>query len=260
LDATTAVLPVLSVITSISMDHMKYLGDTIEKIAAEKAGIIMPGVPVVYDRNSAAAEAVILRKAAGCGSRAYGVSPDEGERRFPFLRVPYMRENAAVARQAFLLLGFADDGAFEKAAAVTYWAGRMDEIEPGVFLDGAHNADGIRAFAEAAADILQRRQKTAVLLISAVSDKDIASMCTEIGRHLQPARVYTARLSDSRAADEDVIAGNLRRALGCTVTEKGTVHEAFASALAGRSGDEILFCTGSLYLVGELLKERKEIK
>ena len=112
LDATNSCAPVLTVITSISLDHMQYLGDTTEKIAAEKAGIIKRGVPVVFDPNDEAASRVIRETAEKLGSAAYAAypvpyavpgTPDPRER-FPFLQVPYQRQNAATALKAWQVL------------------------------------------------------------------------------------------------------------------------------------------------------------
>ena len=260
LDATNAVTPVLSVLTSISMDHMQILGDTIEKIAAEKAGIIKPGIPVVYDRNNPAAEKIILEAAAKNGSRAFGVDPagEETEKTFGFLSVPYMRENAAVAQKALEVLPVSggekpDPGSFPSSVKRVLWKGRMEEIRPGIFLDGAHNADGMRAFCEAAEGICRQRNKKCRLLISAVADKDIGSMSAEIGRRLSPTVVYVPRLKGKRAADENRIAAALKKNVRCDIMVFQTAEEAWNMAQSSWDPDTVLFCAGSLYLIGELL-------
>ena len=127
LDATNSCDPVLTVITSISLDHMQYLGDTTEKIAAEKAGIIKHGVPVVFDPNDEAASRVIRATAEKLDCAVYAAYPVPGatakvsgtaaelptakvpdtpdpRERFPFLQVPYQRQNAATALKAWQVL------------------------------------------------------------------------------------------------------------------------------------------------------------
>ena len=347
LDATNSCSPALTVITSISLDHMQYLGDTTEKIAAEKAGIIKPGIPVVFDPNDAAAARVIRKRAAELGSAAYEAYPPEERRlrtgapdgpsetgagsgedrregpaqvtfgnapapagaasgskaseirrlrtgapdgpsvtcarpgevshevfgRFAFLDAPYKRQNAAVALKAWQVLrmlpvfrketgepcsggpgGFLEsDAAFIESVRRTRWTGRMQEIFPDVFLDGAHNEDGIRAMIEAAKGICDARGKKPVLLTSAVNDKDLKSIVHRITGELRPARIYAAPLDSYRAANVGEIA-DLYRANGMQdVQVYSSVAEAFAAAKSGLWKDEILFCAGSLYMVGEIL-------
>ena len=298
LDATNSCSPALTVITSISLDHMQYLGDTTEKIAAEKAGIIKPGIPVVFDPNDAAAARVIRNRAAELGCAAYEAYPPEGRRlrtgapdgpsvtcagpgevsheifsRFYFLDAPYKRQNAAVALKAWQVLrmlpvfrketgepcsggtdGFLEnDAAFIESVRRTRWTGRMQEIFPDVFLDGAHNEDGIRAMIEAAKGICDARGKKPVLLTSAVNDKDLKSIVHRITGELRPVRIYAAPLDSYRAANVIEIA-DLYRANGIQdVQVHSSVAEAFAAAKQALGEDEILFCAGSLYMVGEIL-------
>lgn len=265
LDATNVLQPVLTVITSISMDHMQYLGNTIREIASEKAGILKNRIPVVYDRNNEEAEKIILEKAAEKCSEAFGVryDPLNGPSEFDFLPAPYMRENALVAAKAFELLPEAlpdkRQDSFVSSVRKVHWAGRMDEICPDIFLDGAHNEDGIRAFAEAAEGLCRIRNKKCVLLFSAVSDKDIPSMAMQLAIHLHPVRIYVAKLESLRAAETQNLSVILKSFFDCPVIKAGSVSEAWITAKNDRQEDEILFCAGSLYLAGEILgKERKD--
>ncbi|MBQ7534854.1 MAG: hypothetical protein IJT43_04460 [Stomatobaculum sp.] len=331
LDATNSCSPVLTVITSISLDHMQYLGDTTEKIAAEKAGIIKPGVPVVYDPNDEAASRVIRAMADKLGSASYAAysvcaayascaeclaalqsasaktmtdlqtasaktmtdlqsaaakSSMDPRERFSFLQIPYQRQNAATALKAWQVLralpefrkesgeacpcfgngsqqSFAagirsfleSEEAFIESVRRTRWAARMQEIRQDVFLDGAHNEDGIRAFAEAAQLICRTRNKRPVLLTSAVSDKDLKHIAGRIAKELMPVRIYTAPLKSYRAADAGRIA-ELYREYGVTdVRLLDGIAEAFRRAVTEKQDDEILFCAGSLYMAGEILAE-----
>ena len=177
LDATNCIEhPALTVITSISLDHMEYLGGTVTQIAGEKAGILKKNMPVVYDDTDAAASAVIRNRAAELSYPAYPISPavytdlrrehggmilmikEKSQRLFIPFEAEYQAVNACIAYQAARLL--AVDG--ETAAAGirnAVWRRRMEEIQDGVYLDGAHNEGGIRAFAGAAAEVAARRRE-----------------------------------------------------------------------------------------------------
>lgn len=290
LDATNSCDPVLTVITSISLDHMQYLGDTTEKIAAEKAGIIKRGVPVVFDPNDEAASRVIRATAEKLDCAVYAAYPVPGatakvsgtaaelptakvpgtadpRERFPFLQVPYQRQNAATALKAWQVLGllpvfWREDGsgsrlesrkAFIESVRRTRWAARMQEIRPDVFLDGAHNEDGIRAFIEAAKLLCGARNRRPVLLTSAVSDKDLQHIAGRIAKELRPVRIYTAPLQSYRAADAGRIAELYREYGMKDVRLLDSIPEAFRTAVSEKQEDEILFCAGSLYMAGEIL-------
>ena len=173
MDATTSVEnPLACVITSISFDHMQYLGNTIEAIAGEKAGIIVPGVPVIYDGNDERAAGVIRTRAEELGSPYYQVTRGETEIirttvsgiDFSFrngyyddtvFSIPFIAEyqvmNSALALQTIQALKEVlpvSEEALKKGILETRWQGRMETILPGVIVDGAHNEDGVEKFVE----------------------------------------------------------------------------------------------------------------
>ena len=135
----------------------------------------------------------------------------------------------------------------------TRWAARMQEIRPDVFLDGAHNEDGIRAFIEAAKLLCGARNRRPVLLTSAVSDKDLQHIAGRIAKELRPVRIYTAPLQSYRAADAGRIAELYREYGMKDVRLLDSIPEAFRTAVSENQEDEILFCAGSLYMAGEIL-------
>lgn len=223
LDATNCIEhPALTVITSISLDHMEYLGDTVTQIAGEKAGILKKGVPVVYDDTDAAASAVIRARAAELSCPAYPISPavyadlrrehggmslrvkETSQHLFIPFEAEYQAVNACIAYQAARLLAVDGDTA---AAGIrdAVWRGRMEEIQDGVYLDGAHNEGGIRAFADAAAEVAARRREESgkngriFLLFAAVSDKNYERMLETLMRKLKPDRLVLTHLYTSRA-------------------------------------------------------------
>ena len=264
LDATNSCHPCLTVLTSISLDHMQYLGDTVEKIAAEKAGIIKKNVPVVYLADQPSVRAVIEAKAQEMQAAAYPVAPDPADARFAFLPAAYQRENAALAAKAFQVFATGERGearahceavAFPEAVRATVWTGRMQEIYSDVFLDGAHNADGVLRMAEAGAELARQRHKRPLLLTSSVQDKELSVIAETFVKVLQPARIYLAPLHTSRRTEVRALSDIYRKAGAAEVQTSASVGEAFRLARSGQADDEILLIAGSLYLVGEILAE-----
>ena len=279
LDATNVISrPLVSVITSVSLDHMKYLGETVREIAAEKAGIIKPGVPVVYDAGRAEVCAVIGKKARETDSPCFPVDPDrikirelteEGavftlpeesgrERTLQIPQIaPYQVRNAALAWEVLTVLRDlipADPEVRAKGLASVSWPCRMQQVEPGIYIDGAHNPDGIACFLEAAE--VFHREKEITLLFSAVSDKDYKAMVRELAS-LHPEQVVTTHIPDARGVPEEELA-QLFMQEGCqAVFSEKEPARAFEIAAAMR-GDGIVFCVGSLYLAGELLKGKRD--
>lgn len=274
LDATNSVTePLACVITSISLDHVEYLGDTVEQIAGEKAGIIKSGVPVIYDANDHTAAAVIRKRAEELGSPAYGVraesqklksytpegisfSYDSGawgslELFLPFI-AKYQMMNASLAVET---MGILRDNhrlsgkILEEGIRHTKWQGRMETILPGVIVDGAHNEDGVARFVETVGHFQDEYSIT--LLFATVSDKDFGDMIHRICDGLHFTNVVTTEIWGSRRQSAEELAG-LFKANGCKeVCAEPDTEKAFDKAY-GLKGDGLLFVVGSLYLVGEI--------
>lgn len=283
LDATTAVEhPAACVIASVSMDHMQYLGNTIPEIASEKAGIIVPGVPVIYDGNDPAAAAVIRRQAEKLHSPAFEVVREDaqvlrntaagidfslknayyGDTEFhiPFI-ARYQVMNASLALKTMEVLKDTlpvPMESIQEGMAKTRWQGRMETILPGVIVDGAHNEDGVEKFVETAAHFQEEYSLT--LLFSAVSDKDYPDMIKTICRRISFRHVVTTQVGGDRQVPAEELAAFFQSA-GCPSVESApTVKEALPKALASKGDDGLLFCVGSLYLVGEIKAEVKRMK
>lgn len=276
LDATNTVKsPLACIITSISKDHTEYLGDTIEKIAAEKAGIIKPGAPVVYDGTSPEAAKVIERQADRLGSPCYRLDPSlyrlvrqepegitfvfggEEELFIPYI-ASYQMMNASLAYYTMKLLKPAHhigEDLLKAGIAKTRWEGRMETVLPGVILDGAHNEDGVRHFIETAVHFKKNFRIT--ILFSAVADKRYRQMIRDISDKIRPDAVVATQIDGYRVVPAADLAKEFREN-GCTcVTEEEDIGKAFEAARAYQR-DGILFCVGSLYLVGEIKKYLKE--
>ena len=275
LDATTAVEdPVACVITSISLDHMQYLGDTVSKIAGEKAGIIVPGVPVIYDGNDPDAAEVIEKRAKELGSPAYKVVQSDarvfgnnkdgidfslkdeyyGDTSFhiPFIAW-YQVMNASLSLTTMEVLRDVIPVTMEQmqeGIKNTRWQGRMETILPGVIVDGAHNEDGVRRFVETAERFQDEYPLT--LLFSAVNDKDYQDMIHTICQKIRFRKVVTTEVGGYREVPSAELAEIFRKE-GCKdVANSDSIQEAFYMAREAKGEDGMLFCVGSLYLVGEI--------
>ena len=275
LDATNTVKsPLACVITSISRDHMEYLGDTIPKITGEKAGIIKPHVPVIYDGHTKEAADVIAGKASKLQSPAYELTPsmytvkkhsrDGITFEFSFegegvtLQIPYIAEyqmmNASLAYLTMIKIENIHHISREKlirGIASSRWPCRMETVLPGVVIDGAHNEDGIAEFVKTVCDF--KKESEITILFSAVRDKRYQSMIREIVEGIHPQRVVTTQISGNRIVPADELAAVFRE-LGCPCVASCTdVGQAFEMA-EQKKATGMLFCVGSLYLAGEVKK------
>ena len=260
--------PLACIITSISIDHVQYLGNTIPEIASAKAGIIKPGVPVIFDGHVEEAAKVIEKRARELESPAYKLKPTqyalkeqtregivfefEGE----LLQIPYIAEyqmmNASLAYFTMKSLqhihGICDEKLKEGIRNVK-WPGRMETILPGVIVDGAHNADGVAQFVKTVHQF--RQNNRVVLLFSAVSDKDYEKMIQLICEDIQPHAIVTTQIEGERLISSEKLAELFKKYGAQQVVAVSVVKEALNQALALQQ-DGMVFCVGSLYLIGEI--------
>ncbi len=255
----------VSIITGIALEHTEYLGDTMEKIASEKAGIIKEGCPVVAGRTDEGAAGVIRRKAEEAGSAYY--VPDYGL--IKALRISlegcsfdydgieniklslvgaYQPDNAAVAITAARVLGIEDDATRAGLCSVK-WAGRFEVFgsEPPVIYDGGHNIQ----CAEAVAETLRAIDcKETVLLTAVMADKEYRKMAEILAPFAK--RVYCVTPEDiPRALGAEEYA-EVFGALGVNAISGGTVEEGLRLAYGYARARKIpLLVTGSLYLYKE---------
>lgn len=274
LDATNVVeKPLACIITSISRDHTEYLGDTLEAIAGEKAGIIKAGVPVIYDASQPGPASVIAAKAKEMGSPAWPMEPSFYEMKtqsregitFTFaypggekaeLAIPYVAKyqmmNASLAFYTMHILQDVHDipkNVLAEGLSKIKWPCRMEMAAPGVIIDGAHNEDGIAQFVSTAGYFAKENEIT--ILFTAVADKHYHEMIGEICEGIHPSHVVATQIDGSRVVPAEVLAEDFRKA-GCTdVCAEPEIRAAYEKAL-GKKGSGMLFCVGSLYLAGEL--------
>ena len=274
LDATNAIEhPAVTAIASIGMDHQEILGDTLEQIAAEKAGILKKGVPVFYSEGEEAAGQVIERQAARLGISCKKI----GKNAFENLRIEhkniafsctnayygttawklrntglYQAENAMLALEVMKSL-FGETGRprlWREALAQVVWEGRMEEVLPGIYIDGAHNLNAVVRFVQSVKACGPHR--TAVLF-SAVQEKDYEEMTAYLCRNLETDYYVVTRIEDSRAADTEKLLAAFARYTDRSVAVIESPREALHYVRKHQDGRTV-YCLGSLYLAG-MLKE-----
>jgi dihydrofolate synthase/folylpolyglutamate synthase len=259
LDATNIVTPLASVITNVQFDHQRWLGHSISAIAAEKAGIIKPGVPVITGAREPEALAVIQETARRNRSPLMLVTPDHTQHApLKSLDLPllgwHQRFNAAVAVAAVQALQRripACESALKMGLTTVKWAGRLQQVilSEGrrLLLDGAHNPGGATALRAALAEHFPDQKPALVLGI--LDDKDWQLMC-EI---LAPiaSRVICVPLSSERTMAPEILAAACRRA---NPSVDAQVCNGIAAALPVLSKESFVLVSGSLYLIGETME------
>lgn len=282
LDATNAVSgKELAVITHISLDHVEYLGDTVEKIAGEKAGILQDAARAVFWDTCPETTALFFRQASELGISAQSVSEKDiifskfngktidfslstgydGKGNVPIalsLRTiaTYQVENCALAVRSIEALGevFGRCGRvvtqdhIRQGVRNCFWAGRMEEVLPEVYVDGAHNEDGIRAFLETVAG--DGCQGGRSLLFGVVKDKDYERMAQRLTESGLFDRIAAAPMGTGRT-----LSGEKLKELFGKYSGGFRVYEDVASALCAllyRRQKERIYIAGSLYLAGEI--------
>ena len=277
LDPTNIITPMVSVITEVGMDHMGFLGNTIEEIALEKAGIMKRGVPVALGPQEKAALSVLTAAAKGLGIPV--IDPDatnvrETSKDVTFdvklpeetiknltvsLRGRHQAENACAALGALYALrrrGYSIPlDIIRKGMADVHWPGRL-EYFGNVILDGAHNEPGVKALCRYADDWLPK-EKT-VLLSGMMEDKDVAQMTKRLSSRVRC--VVAAQPDVPRAMAADKLADTFAQH-GVKTYAVPDPKAALSKARALAGNDGTVLCAGSLYLIGALrtiLREEKE--
>ena len=254
LDATNVVSPIATAITSIAFDHQQYLGSTLGAIAAEKAGIIKPGVPLVVGELDADARHAILHIARARGAPVVEAARADADGFAIGLRGAHQAINAAVAVRVLEVVDAAgvrvSRDAIASGVSQPNWPGRLDErvLADGrtLLLDAAHNPAG----AEALASYLRSDPPPRPLLFAAMRDKDIDNML----RVLLPAisRLVVTRASNARSADPQVLADRARAiAPGTAITSIESLDDALEEAW--RHAPRIVVA-GSIFLLGDVMQ------
>jgi dihydrofolate synthase/folylpolyglutamate synthase len=254
LDATNIVTPLVSVITNIGLDHQQWLGSTLAEIAAEKAGIIKPGVPVITATEETEALAIfeatarernsLLRKITARGTSRVTRNALAGE---------HQRLNAALALATVKLLQPLiplTDAQIQTGLASVNWPGRFQIIQrhagKTLVLDGAHNLAGVEALDAALKSHFPNTKPT--LILGMLVDKDWQSMCVRLAS--LAARVVTVPVSSDRSAAAADLSAVCRERLPQATEVCASLSDAFSRT----ENDSLVVVAGSLYLVGEALE------
>lgn len=273
LDATNVVTPVVAIITSISVDHNRFLGETPLAIAGEKAGIIKPGVPLVSAPQRSEVMALIRARCRESGARlievgrdvrwtASGLGSDRtisvtgrlgvyGDLRVA-LRGDHQELNAAVAVAAIEVLQEQGVRVTEQALcdglSSVWWPGRLETIalRPRVVADGAHNVDSMLRLGSALKRCFPHRRLLLVLGISL--DKDIPGMVKAIAP--LASVVVATRSSHPRSAETEILSAEAKKYVDC-VHEVDHVGAALRFAMEQAGDDDLICATGSLFVVAE---------
>jgi len=255
LDATNIVTPMASVITNIAFDHEQWLGDTLEKIAAEKAGIIKPGIPVITATGEPSALAVIEKIAREKSAPLVKVNSEVRiQKSEPSLLGEHQKTNAALALATVEVLQrqipVAEEKIHEGLACVN-WPGRLQLVKrPGgqkFLLDGAHNAAGATALRAALEkDFAGVRP---AFIFGTLADKNWPDIC----KILAPlaGKIFTVPVASARTADANEPAKIFRET---NPAAEVFVCKNFTEAIGASKDEAFVVVTGSLYLVGEALE------
>jgi dihydrofolate synthase/folylpolyglutamate synthase len=281
LDATNTIeRPLATVITRVSLDHREFLGDTVEQIAAEKAGILKPGVPAIVTGQTREALAVIAHQAArlraplAIAGEDWTATEERGRLVYqdddglidlpaPKLYGRHQFENAGAAIAALRASGLKLPApAFEAGMIRVDWPARMQRLSQGrlpsllapeseLWLDGGHNADGGRAIAAALADLEERVSRPLVLIVGMLSTKDSEGFLRNFAGLAR--RVIAVPIHQDNAIPAPALA-EVAQAIGIPAIARDDVESALA--LTGKLELEPaprVLITGSLYLAGEVL-------
>lgn len=244
LDSTNVVRPVVSVLTAIDLDHQHWLGDSLTKIAAEKGGIIKPGIPVVsgpqFPEVRVALEQIAESRSAPI---TFAETPIIGS---PIgLQGSHQRMNAAIAKAAIDKAGIrVGPEAVAKGLEQVYWPGRFQQIKDRIILDGAHNPAAITRLIQTWHECVV--QERASILFGGLRDKDLETMIATLSP--LAARFFLVPVRSQRTASTSEIERFVPKQIPANLCASAKQ----ALDLACRFDDRILV-TGSLFLVGEVL-------
>jgi dihydrofolate synthase / folylpolyglutamate synthase len=242
LDATNLITPLVSVITSIDLDHQKILGDSRAKIAREKAGIIKPGVPVVSITQSADVREVIDEVAASLGSPLTYTTEPIADLEIG-LAGSHQRLNAAVARDALAVakLGISSN-ALKTGLKSVFWPGRFQALGDRLTIDGAHNLAASQRLVQTWRECYPGASPT--IVFGGLGDKELDKMLSALAPIA--ARFFLVPVNNPRAEDP----ANIRFPSGISGVVFPGVQEAVEAA---KKLPEPILVTGSLFLAGEVL-------
>ncbi|EAC8432318.1 bifunctional folylpolyglutamate synthase/dihydrofolate synthase [Listeria monocytogenes] len=268
LDSTNILVPLISVITSIGMDHMEFLGDTMEQIASEKAGIIKPGVPVISGAIQKETQEVIAEIAANNKSNiaqlydSFSMINKNGVITYKTIYGEeinnlsigllgiHQLNNAAIAIKVLQYLNTfssftIDLAAIRKGLEKAFWPGRMEKVisNPFIMLDGAHNPEGINTFARS----IETYPEPKKIVVSILADKNYQEMLATL-RAIPNSEIILTTFNYPRAmTTEEVLQIGKKEGILVNTDWKQALNN-----LSKGESDTKIFVTGSLYFISEV--------
>lgn len=244
LDATNVIpAPKVSAITKIGLDHTEWLGDTIEKIAEEKCGIIKPGASVVTCGNQNPSVISVIENTCKSLNVPLFLTGEYSGRLG--LLGDYQKSNAAVAEKIARLLGISEEH-IKEGLADARWIARFEFLRKNLVIDGGHNPDGVRALISS----LAKLGKDVIFVVAMMEDKDISESCKIISDFAKS--VVVTELDMPRCASAETLATHFPGAH----QEKSCI-DAVEFALSKAYENQLVCVCGSLYLAGEIRRNFK---
>ena len=260
LDTTNVVTGEIAVITSIGLDHQETLGNSLEEIAEQKAGIFKPGRAAVIANLAPEAQLVCQKIAEDLDVTLYQADRDFSFKSGDFsssianlsrlklgLEGSYQEENAALALQAFLLFMTergekVNEEAIRRALKTTSWAGRLEAVTEHIYLDGAHNLPALERLVEFIQEKIQQGYQPQILF-GALKRKDYSGMLGYLTAHLPDTALYVTSFDYQGSLEEQDLSGYHRVAS----------YRDFIDDFEKSAGEkDLLFVTGSLYFISEV--------
>ena len=260
LDTTNVVTGEIAVITSIGLDHQETLGDSLEEIAEQKAGIFKVGKKAVIAKFAPEAELVCQKRARELAVDLYQSGQDFSFKagdfssslaRFSQLKIglegAYQQENASLALQTFLLFMASREEKIEEelvrqALQETHWAGRLERIRPQIYLDGAHNLPALTRLVEFIQEKIQQGYQVRILF-GALKRKDYQGMLGYLSEQLPQVELKVTGFDYQGSLDEKDVAGY------DLISSYGDFIREFEE---NANDQDLLFVTGSLYFISEV--------
>ena len=260
LDTTNVVTGEIAVITSIGLDHQETLGNSLEEIAEQKAGIFKPGKTAVVANLAPEAQLVCQKISEDLDVTLYQADRDFSFKSGVFsssianlsrlklgLEGSYQEENAALALQAFLLFMTergekVNEEAIRRALETTSWAGRLEAVTEHIYLDGAHNLPALERLVEFIQEKIQQGYQPQILF-GALKRKDYSGMLGYLTDHLPDTALYVTSFDYQGSLEEQDLSGYHRVAS----------YRDFIDDFEKSAGEkDLLFVTGSLYFISEV--------
>lgn len=251
IDSTNIIRPVLSVITNVSMDHVKLLGNTIEKIAAEKAGIIKEGIPVVVGEADETTRPIYEAKSPNIIFAEDFEYPDVDYELKGYCQAKNKRTIQAaleVLRLEFDLNREAVENGFAHVVELTGLQGRWQKLgdNPAIIADTGHNEGAIKYISE---QLIDYDCDTLRIVFGMVNDKDVSTVLSLMPKHA--VYYFTAAGIERALPAEDL--KNIAQAYGLSGKSYATVKEAYTAAKKDASAQDLIFVGGSNFVVAEIL-------